>query len=55
MEEDQAVKFIERMFSHAARDRIAVLAVPRSGGMADRYLRLAQSRAPRRHPDSVSV
>ena len=35
MEEDQAVKFIERMFSHAAQDRMAILAIPRSGGKAE--------------------
>ena len=32
MEADQAVKFIERMFSHAAADRMAILAIPRSEG-----------------------
>ena len=35
MEEDQPVKFIRRMFSHAARDRVAVLAVPRSAGRGE--------------------
>ena len=35
MEEDQATKFIERMFSHAARDRVAFLAIPRPGGKAE--------------------
>ena len=35
MEADQAVKFIERMFSHAAHDRVAVLAIPRSDGKAE--------------------
>ena len=35
MEADQAVKFIERMFSHAASDRMAILAIPRSGGKAE--------------------
>ena len=35
MEEDQSAKFIHRMFSHAARDRIAILAVPRSAGNAE--------------------
>ena len=35
MEEDQPVKFIDRMFSHAARDRVALLAVPRSGGKTE--------------------
>ena len=35
MEADQAVKFIERMFSHAAQDRMAILAIPRSGGKAE--------------------
>ena len=35
MEEDQSAKFIQRMFSHAARDRIAILAVPRSAGNAE--------------------
>ena len=35
MEEDQPVKFIQRMFSHAARDRLAILAVPRLDGKAE--------------------
>jgi hypothetical protein len=35
MADDQAVKFIERMFSHAAHDRVAVLAIPRSEGKAE--------------------
>ena len=35
MSDDQAVKFIERMFSHAAHDRIAILAIPRSEGKAE--------------------
>ena len=35
MEADQAVKFIERMFSHAAADRMAILAIPRSEGKAE--------------------
>ena len=35
MEADQAVKFIERMFSHAAHDRMAILAVPRCEGKAE--------------------
>ena len=35
MEADQAVKFIERMFSHAAQDRMAILAIPRSEGKAE--------------------
>ena len=35
MEDGQAVKFIERMLSHAARDRIAILAIPRSAGKAE--------------------
>ena len=35
MEADQAVKFIERMFSHAAHDRMAILAIPRSMGKAE--------------------
>ena len=35
MAQDQAVKFILHMFSHAARDRIAILAVPRSAGKAE--------------------
>ena len=35
MEDDQSAKFIQRMFSHAARDRIAILAVPRSAGNAE--------------------
>ena len=35
MEDGQAVKFIERMFSHAAQDRMAILAIPRSGGKAE--------------------
>ena len=35
MEADQAVKFIERMFSHAASDRMAILAIPRSEGKAE--------------------
>ena len=35
MEADQAVKFIERMFSHAAHDRMAILAIPRSEGKAE--------------------
>ena len=35
MGEDQPVKFIERMFSQAARDRVAILAVPRSAGRGE--------------------
>ena len=35
MEADQAVKFIERMFSHAAADRMAILAIPRCEGKAE--------------------
>ena len=35
MEEDQPVKFIQRMFSHVARDRLAILAVPRLDGKAE--------------------
>ena len=35
MGEDQPGKFIERMFSHAARDRVAILAVPRSAGRGE--------------------
>ena len=35
MEADQAVKFIERMFSHAASDRMAILAIPRCEGKAE--------------------
>ena len=35
MGEDQPVKFIERMFSQAARDRVAILAVPRSVGRGE--------------------
>ena len=35
MEADQAVKFIERMFSHAAHERVAILAIPRSDGKAE--------------------
>lgn len=35
MADDQAVKFIERMFSHASHDRVAILAVPRSEGKAE--------------------
>ena len=35
MEDDQAVKFIRRMFSHAAQDRMAILAIPRSEGKAE--------------------
>ena len=35
MADDQAVKFIERMFSYAARDRVAILAIPRSEGKAE--------------------
>ena len=35
MNDDQAAKFIERMFSYAARDHVAVLAVPRSGGRTE--------------------
>ena len=35
MEADQAVKFIQRMFSHAAHDRMAILAIPRSEGKAE--------------------
>ena len=35
MADDQAVKFIERMFSHAAHDRVAILAIPRSEGKAE--------------------
>ena len=44
MADDQAVKFIERMFSHAAHDRIAILAIPRSAGKAEqRVLTLPQA------------
>ena len=44
MEEDQAVKFIERMFSHAASDRMAILAIPRSEGKAEqRVFTLSQA------------
>ena len=35
MAQDQAVKFILHMFSHAAHDRIAILAVPRSSGRVE--------------------
>ena len=35
MEENQSAQFIRRMFSHAARDRVAILAIPRSGGKAE--------------------
>lgn len=35
MADDQAVKFIERMFSRAADDRVAILAIPRSEGKAE--------------------
>ena len=35
MEEHQPAKFIQRMFSHAVRDRVALLAIPRSGGEAE--------------------
>ena len=35
MEADQAVKFIERMFFHAASDRMAILAISRSVGKAE--------------------
>lgn len=35
MEEDQPVKFIRRMFSHAARDRVAILAIPRAAGRGE--------------------
>ena len=35
MEGDQVVKFILHMFSHAAHDRIAILAVLRSAGKAE--------------------
>ena len=48
MEEDQSAKFIHRMFSHAARDRIAILAVPRSAGNAEqRVATLAQASSPK--------
>lgn len=44
MAQDQAVKFILRMFSHAAHDRIAILAVPRSSGRVEqRVLTLPQA------------
>jgi len=35
MEGDRPVKFIRRMFSHAARDRVAFLAIPRPEGRAE--------------------
>ena len=35
MAEGQAVQFIGRMFSAAAGDRVAILAIPRSGGKAE--------------------
>ena len=35
MGEDQPVEFIERMFSQPARDRVAILAVPRSAGRGE--------------------
>ena len=35
MADEQAVKFIERMFSHVAHDRIAILAIPRAEGKAE--------------------
>ena len=35
MADDQAVKFIGRMFSHAAHDRVAILTIPRSEGKAE--------------------
>ena len=35
MDEDQPTQFIQRMFSHAARDRVAVLAIPRADGKAE--------------------
>ena len=48
VEEDQSAKFIHRMFSHAARDRIAILAVPRSAGNAEqRVATLAQASSPK--------
>ena len=47
MEEDQSAKFIQRMFSHAARDRIAILAVPRSAGNAEQRV-ATLPRRPRR-------
>ena len=48
MEEDQSAKFIHRMFSDAARDRIAILAVPRSAGNAEqRVATLAQASSPK--------
>ena len=48
MEEDQSAQFIRRMFSHAARDRIAVLAVPRSSGKAEqRVFTLPQATSPK--------
>ena len=48
MEDDQSAKFIHRMFSHASRDRIAILAIPRSGGKAEqRVATLAQVSSPK--------
>ena len=48
VEDDQSAKFIHRMFSHAARDRIAILAVPRSAGNAEqRVVTLAQASSPK--------
>ena len=48
MEEDQSAKFIHRMFSDAAQDRIAILAVPRSAGNAEqRVATLAQASSPK--------
>ena len=35
MDEDQPTQFIQRMFSHAARDRVAFLAIPRPEGKAE--------------------
>ena len=35
MDEDQPTLFIERMFSHAAHDRVALLALPRPDGKAE--------------------
>ena len=34
-EETQSAQFIHRMFSHAARDRVAILAVPRAAGKTE--------------------
>jgi len=48
VEDDQSAKFIQRMFSYTARDRIAILAIPRSGDKAEqRVATIAQVSSPK--------